>query len=68
MLENYNDLKAGDIIETVETNFDAKVAKPIIDLIDLFLGEHYGLTMEELDFIINYDIKYRMGIGNNIAD
>jgi len=21
----------------------------------------YGLTDEELDFIINYDIKYRMG-------
>jgi len=25
------------------------------------LAEHYGLTEEELDFIINYDIKYRMG-------
>jgi hypothetical protein len=24
---------------------------------------HYGLTDEELDFIINYDIKYRMGQG-----
>ena len=22
---------------------------------------HYGFTEEELDFIINYDIKYRMG-------
>jgi len=22
---------------------------------------HYGFTDEELDFIINYDIKYRMG-------
>ena len=22
---------------------------------------HYGFTPEELDFIINYDIKYRMG-------
>lgn len=22
---------------------------------------HYGFTNEELDFIINYDIKYRMG-------
>ena len=22
---------------------------------------HYKLTNEELDFIINYDIKYRMG-------
>jgi hypothetical protein len=25
------------------------------------LAEHYGFTQEELDFIINYDIKYRMG-------
>ena len=27
----------------------------------------YGLTEEELDFIINYDIKYRMGdeLGDN---
>jgi hypothetical protein len=24
---------------------------------------HYGFTDEELDFIINYDIKYRMGRG-----
>ncbi len=27
----------------------------------LFLAKHYGFTDEELDFIINYDIKYRMG-------
>ena len=25
------------------------------------LAERYGFTDEELDFIINYDIKYRMG-------
>jgi len=25
------------------------------------LAAHYGFTDEELDFIINYDIKYRMG-------
>jgi len=25
------------------------------------LTSHYGFTEEELDFIINYDIKYRMG-------
>ena len=25
------------------------------------LPEHYDFTEEELDFIINYDIKYRMG-------
>jgi len=38
-----------------------KHSKPIIDEIDAVLAKHYGLTDEELDFIINYDIKYRMG-------
>ena len=36
-------------------------SKPIIDEIDAVLAEHYGFTAEELDFIVNYDIKYRMG-------
>ena len=35
--------------------------KPIIDQIDRVLAKHYDFTGEELDFIINYDIKYRMG-------
>ena len=38
-----------------------KYSKPIIDEIDCILSRHYGFTEEELDFIINYDIKYRMG-------
>jgi len=33
----------------------------IIYAIDRVLARHYGFTDEELDFIINYDIKYRMG-------
>ena len=41
--------------------FSPGFAKPIIDRIDAVLAEHYGFTDEELDFIINYDIKYRMG-------
>jgi len=35
--------------------------KPTLDEIDRVLAKHYGFTDEELDFIINYDIKYRMG-------
>jgi len=31
------------------------------DGIDKILAKHYGFTEGELDFIINYDIKYRMG-------
>jgi len=38
--------------------------KPLIDEIDRVLAKHYGFTEEELDFIINYDIKYRMGKDN----
>ncbi len=41
--------------------FSPKKSKPIIDEIDKVLAVHYGFTDEELDFIINYDIKYRMG-------
>ena len=37
-------------------------SKDIIDAIDTKLAQHYGFTDEELDFIINYDIKYRMGL------
>jgi len=41
--------------------FRPSKSKPIIDEIDRVLARHYGFTDEELDFIINYDIKYRMG-------
>ena len=43
-------------------------SKHIIDEIDKVLAEHYGFTGEELDFIINYDIKYRMGLSNPSGD
>jgi len=38
-----------------------RFSKPILDEIDRVLARHYGFTAEELDFIINYDIKYRLG-------
>lgn len=41
--------------------YQKKLSKSIIDEIDKVLAKHYGFTEEELDFIINYDIKYRMG-------
>lgn len=41
--------------------FFVGMSKQTIDNIDKVLAEHYGFTEEELDFIINYDIKYRMG-------
>lgn len=51
--------KSGLLIDSV----DSKACKPIIDRIDGVLARHYGFTEDELDFIINYDIKYRMGWG-----
>lgn len=47
---------------------DDKKQKKIYDGIDAVLAEHYGFTAEELDFIINYDIKYRMGKGSEEAE
>ena len=41
--------------------FTPGASKHIMDEIDRVLARHYGFTDEELDFIINYDIKYRMG-------
>jgi hypothetical protein len=38
-----------------------KQSKAIIDRVDQLLAEYYGFTAEEADFIINYDVKYRMG-------
>jgi hypothetical protein len=43
-------------------------SKPIIDEIDRILARHYGFTDDELDFIINYDIKYRMGGSDDEGD
>ena len=41
--------------------FNWGLSKPIVDEIDRLLAEHYGLNAEELDFVINYDLKIRMG-------
>ena len=46
---------------TATQSFKISLSKPILDKIDVLLGEHYGLSEEELDHVINYDIKYRMG-------
>ena len=48
---------------TIQT-FQPRESKKIIDGIDSLLSSYYGFNNEELDFIINYDIKYRMGNSN----
>ncbi|MGE3344316.1 MAG: DNA methyltransferase [Vicinamibacterales bacterium] len=52
---------------TIQT-FQPRLAKPIIDEIDSVLARHYGLTDEERDFVINYDIKYRVGAEEGSED
>ena len=47
---------------TETQQFKIQKSKHIIDEIDRVLAKHYNLTEEELDFITNYDIKYRMGL------
>lgn len=69
--EEYMDsLNANSIIKTtnyktkgevIYQEFYPKFSKNIMDKIDVVFAQHYGFTEEELDFIINYDIKYRMG-------
>lgn len=68
--EKYEEsLLSNSISKDVSTNhgivtqrqYYVRKSKPIIDEIDKVLAKHYGFTEEELDFIINYDIKYRMG-------
>jgi hypothetical protein len=49
-------------------SFKISSSKHIIDKIDTILAVHYGFTLEELDYIINYDIKYRMGLGGGIIE
>ena len=51
----------GRVFTMEKQYFYIRKSKKIIDKIDSVLSEHYGFTDEELDFIINYDIKYRMG-------
>lgn len=58
-VRNYS--KKGRTFTMKKQHFYIKYSKSIIDEIDKVLAKHYGFTEEELDFIINYDIKYRMG-------
>lgn len=48
--------------------FHPRLSKPIIDQIDEVLADHYGFSDEEMDFIINYDIKYRVGTDDDNGD
>ena len=51
--------------KVVYDEFYPRHSKLIIDKIDRLLGEYYGFSAKELDYIINYDIKYRMGLSGD---
>jgi hypothetical protein len=53
---------------TETQSFKIQKSKSIIDEIDVMLAKHYDFTQEELDYIINYDIKYRMGSESGDVD
>ena len=47
--------------QVVYDEYYPKLSKSLIDQIDITLGKNYGLSEEEIDCIINYDVKFRMG-------
>ena len=63
------DLKKNSFARTMAYTHDTltvqcivpKFSKHILDEIDAVLAKHYGFTDDELDFLVNYDIKYRIG-------
>ena len=53
----YNQPYAASLHKSFNDNYD-----------EVFRVDNYGFTEEELDFIINYDIKYRMGKDSEEAE
>lgn len=60
-------IRTKDGLEITYAEFYVYKSKPIVDKIDMVLERYYSLTDEELDFIINYAIKYHksQGEGND---
>lgn len=53
---------------TETQSFKIQKCKPEVDEIDRLISPHYGLTDAELDFIVNYDLKFRLGSDSDTAD
>lgn len=52
-----NNARSGRI---VQDEFRVSKAKPILDEIDAALAPHYGLSDQQRDFVIGYDLRYRL--------
>lgn len=57
----YYTIKSATRGANITVTYNKDLTKPIMNRIDSILAHHYEFTEKELDFIINYDIKYRMG-------
>lgn len=44
------------------------LSKPIIDEIDALIAKRIGLSNAELDYIVNFEIKYRLGLSGGDTD
>jgi hypothetical protein len=47
---------------TETQSFKVRRSRRIVEQIDAELARHYSLTAEELEFVVNYDIEFRMGM------
>ncbi|MDI3477933.1 MAG: hypothetical protein PWQ59_1458, partial [Thermoanaerobacterium sp.] len=43
------------------SEFHPKLSREIINKIDDILAEYYDFNSDEIDYILNYDIRFRMG-------
>jgi hypothetical protein len=59
------------VTNNVRTEFDSfypAKSKAILDEIDQILGRHFNMSSFEIDMIINYDLKYRIGASGETED
>ena len=56
--------RRADGSERKEINYFVGKSKSLIDKIDHVLAEHYDLSEEEVCYLVNYDVKYRMNTVN----
>jgi hypothetical protein len=48
--------------------FRPSLSKPIMDTIDRLLAIHYGFDENELDFVLNFEVKYRLGVESEVEE
>jgi hypothetical protein len=71
-----NDVEANSEMKSMRFKHDTlqiqfiypKKSKSMIDQIDHLLGDYLGLNANQIDFLVNFDAKYRMGAADHIAE